>query len=186
MTGKAHRTRERILTAALDLFERQGYRATTVSQIAGAAGVTSMTFFRHFPTKDSVLVSDPYDPLIAQCVAAQPLELAPLERVRRGFLVALDGITPNEDSTARRRVALAGEHPELIGAVVAATQATQDAVADALVAQGIDRLDAVVAAAACLGALTAALLAWTSLPDDVGLNAVARRALDQLAMDGVR
>ncbi len=186
MTGKAQRTRERILVAALGLFERQGYRATTVAQIADAAGVTPMTFFRHFPTKDSVLVSDPYDPLIARCVAAQPLDLAPLERVRRGFLVALDGITPTEDSTARRRVALAAEHPELVGAVVAATQATQDAVSDALVAQGVDRLDAAVAAAACLGALTAALLAWPSLPDGVGLDAIARRALEQLAMGDVR
>ena len=51
VTSRTLRTRERILAVALDLFERQGYRATTVAQIADAAGVTSMTFFRHFPTK---------------------------------------------------------------------------------------------------------------------------------------
>lgn len=184
--GRAQRTRARILGAALDLFERQGYRATTVSQIAAAAGVTSMTFFRHFPTKDSVLVTDPYDPLIAEVVAAQPLELPVLERVRLGFLAALDGITPTEDATARRRVAVAAGQPELRGALAAATQATQDAVVARLVAQGVDPVDAAVVTAACLGAISAALLAWAAQPAEVTLEMVVRRALDQLAPGRVR
>jgi AcrR family transcriptional regulator len=41
--------------AALDLFSKRGYDATSVSDIAAAAGVTERTFFRHFPTKDAVL-----------------------------------------------------------------------------------------------------------------------------------
>jgi AcrR family transcriptional regulator len=182
--GRAQRTRARILAVALDLFERQGYRATTVSQIADAAGVTSMTFFRHFPTKDSVLISDPYDPLIAEAVAAQPPESSPLQRVRLGFLAALNDITPAEDTTARRRVALAAGLPELRGALAVATLATQDAVVAKLVVQGVDRVDAAVATAACLGALTAALFAWPEQPADVTLDAVVRRALDQLAQGG--
>ncbi len=181
-TARMVRTRERILAAALDLFERHGYRETTVAQIADAAGVTSMTFFRHFPTKDAVLVTDPYDPLIAEIVAAQPLGLPALERVRLGFLAALDGITPTEDATARRRVAVATGLPELRGALAASTQATQDAVVDALAGQGVDRLEAGIATGACRGGVTAALLAWPAMPPAVTLNAVVRRALDQLAI----
>ena len=49
--GKAERTRARILTAAMDLFTRGGYEKTTVAQIAAAAGVTEMTFYRHFGSK---------------------------------------------------------------------------------------------------------------------------------------
>ncbi|WP_166851013.1 TetR/AcrR family transcriptional regulator [Isoptericola sp. BMS4] len=166
-TPRALRTRARILDAALDLFEHQGYDATTVTQVADAAGVTQMTFFRHFPTKDAVLVSDPYDPLIAEAVGAQPRGLPPFERVRRGMLAALATIGPVEDATARRRVALVArlqrDAPALRGAVVAATGATEDAIADRLAADGTPPLDARVAAAACLGAATAALLA---LPDD--------------------
>ena len=52
--GKRESTRERLLLTALELFEEQGYEPTTVEQIARAAGVTPMTFFRHFPTKDAV------------------------------------------------------------------------------------------------------------------------------------
>jgi len=46
--------RERILAAAEELFRRQGFEATTVDQIAGAADVAQKTFFNHFPTKHSV------------------------------------------------------------------------------------------------------------------------------------
>ncbi len=186
VTSRTLRTRERILAVALDLFERQGYRATTVAQIADAAGVTSMTFFRHFPTKDAVLVTDPYDPLIAEAVAAQPLGLPALERVRLGFLTALDGITPTEDATARRRVAIATGLPELRGALAASTQATHDAIVDRLVGQGVDRLEAAVTTGACLGGVTAALLAWPAMPPEVTLGAVVRHALDQLKIGGNR
>jgi len=47
--------RERLVLAALDLFAEQGYDSTTVTQIAGRAGLTKTTFFRHFPDKREVL-----------------------------------------------------------------------------------------------------------------------------------
>src|SRR5665648_542403 len=82
-TPRAERTRARLQACALELFTAQGYDATTVEQIATAAGVSHMTFFRHFPTKESVLLEDPYDPLIGEAVRTQPTDLPPLERVRR-------------------------------------------------------------------------------------------------------
>ncbi|WP_423461817.1 TetR/AcrR family transcriptional regulator [Promicromonospora sp. MS192] len=184
VTPRSLRTRARILDAALDLFERQGYAATTVNQIADAAGVTPMTFFRHFPTKDAVLVTDPYDPLIAEAVGAQPVHLPPLERTRLGLLAALGDITPTEDATARRRVALVAASPALRAAVVIGTEATQEAIVQRLVADGVTRLDASIAASACLAATTAALLAWATEPDDVTLAHLVRHALAQLAPAG--
>lgn len=184
VTSRTLRTRARILAAALDLFERQGYDATTVNQIADAAGITSMTFFRHFPTKDAVLVADPYDPLIAEAVVAQPAQLPPLERTRLGLLAALGDITPVEDATARRRVALVAQTPSLRAAMAVGIDATQEAIVERLAGDGVDRLDAAVAASACLAATTAALLAWGSGPDDVTLADLVRRALTQLAPSG--
>jgi AcrR family transcriptional regulator len=143
-----------------------------------------MTFFRHFPTKDAVLVTDPYDPLIAEAVAAQPAELAPLERTRLGLLAALGDITPTEDATARRRVALVARSPALRAAVAVGTDATQAAIVERLVADGVDRLEATVAASACLAATTAALLAWGAAAEDVTLADLVRRALAQLAPAG--
>ena len=63
---KTARTRAALMAAAFELFARQGYEQTTVAQIAEAAGVTEMTFYRHFGSKDQLLVDDPYDPLIAE------------------------------------------------------------------------------------------------------------------------
>ncbi|MGI8625513.1 MAG: helix-turn-helix domain-containing protein, partial [Geodermatophilaceae bacterium] len=54
MKDRRTRTRERLSDAALDLFGVHGYDATTVAQIAAAAGVTEMTFFRHFRSKADV------------------------------------------------------------------------------------------------------------------------------------
>lgn len=44
----------RIQEHALRLFLRQGYDATTVEEIASAAGVSHMTFFRYFPTPPGI------------------------------------------------------------------------------------------------------------------------------------
>jgi len=52
------RTYADITDAALDLFGRQGFDATTVDQIAGAAGISAATFFRYFATKEDVLFTD--------------------------------------------------------------------------------------------------------------------------------
>ncbi|WP_309130704.1 helix-turn-helix domain-containing protein [Brevibacterium sp.] len=183
VTIRALRTRARILDAALDLFERQGYDATTVNEIAEAAGITPMTFFRHFPTKDAVLVTDPYDPLIAEAIGTQPVDLAPLERTRRGLLAALGDISALEDATAKRRVALVAESPALRAAAAVGTEATQQAIVERLVSDGAERLDATVAAAVCLAAATAALLAWGTAPDDTTLAGLVRHALTQLAPD---
>ena len=51
----APNARERLETAALDLFVENGYEETTVAQIADRAGLNRATFFRHFADKREVL-----------------------------------------------------------------------------------------------------------------------------------
>lgn len=52
---KKDNRRTRIREAALELFERKGFDATTVDEIAALADVGKGTFFNYFPTKQSVL-----------------------------------------------------------------------------------------------------------------------------------
>ncbi|SKC07919.1 TetR/AcrR family transcriptional regulator [Sphingopyxis flava] len=47
-------TRSRISDAALKLFRIEGFRSTTVEQIAELAGTTVPTFYRHFKSKDDL------------------------------------------------------------------------------------------------------------------------------------
>jgi AcrR family transcriptional regulator len=51
-------TREALRSSALELFRERGFDEVNVSDIAGAAGVTERTFYRHFATKESVLFQD--------------------------------------------------------------------------------------------------------------------------------
>lgn len=55
---KVIETRRSILVAARQLFEADGYAETTVERIAEAADVAPRTFFRYFPTKESLLFAD--------------------------------------------------------------------------------------------------------------------------------
>lgn len=48
-------TKDRILSAAIDLFSQYGYRAVTTKQIAEVALVNEVTLFRHFGTKRNLL-----------------------------------------------------------------------------------------------------------------------------------
>lgn len=49
--------RQRVSDVAVELFAERGYDATTVEDIAAAAGISERTFFRYFPTKDEVFFS---------------------------------------------------------------------------------------------------------------------------------
>jgi len=56
--GRDTRTppRERILMAARDLFYQHGIRAVGVEAVAEAAGTNKMTLYRHFPSKNDLIV----------------------------------------------------------------------------------------------------------------------------------
>lgn len=50
-----HDTRERIVVAADDLFYRQGFKATSFEDVAGAVGISRGNFYHHFRAKDAIL-----------------------------------------------------------------------------------------------------------------------------------
>ncbi len=56
LTPKAQHTRALILKTALDLFAEKGYEATTMRDIAQAAGVSLGLAYRYFASKESLLL----------------------------------------------------------------------------------------------------------------------------------
>lgn len=51
---RSRRSRSQILDAALELFSRRGFRATSVRDIASRAGVSTGNVYHHFPDKESL------------------------------------------------------------------------------------------------------------------------------------
>lgn len=48
-------TRRLLLSTALDLFQEKGYAATTIDEIAAAAGTTRVTFYAYFPCRADLM-----------------------------------------------------------------------------------------------------------------------------------
>lgn len=54
--GRTPRQRE-LLAAAASLFAQHGYHAVGINDISGSLGLTGPAFYRHFPSKEAVLVA---------------------------------------------------------------------------------------------------------------------------------
>ena len=176
-------THERLQDIGLALIIDEGYESVTVEQIARAAGVSHMTFFRHFPTKQSLVLQDPFDPEIAAAVTAQPRDLTALTRACRGVRTALDAMSVPEEEQVKKRVRIVATTPALTGGMWANTVATQSAVSQALT-EVSPPFESDVAAAATIGALTAAVLAWGTGDASTSLKENLMKALDILDPGG--
>jgi AcrR family transcriptional regulator len=166
---KAERTRAALFRAALELFDERGYDSTTAAAIADRAGVSEMTFFRYFPSKDSVLIADPYDPLIAEAIVRQPSDASPMAAAIGAIAEGWRSVPPPASAEVRDRLKIVSRTPSLRGAIARNNVATEAAIAGALVARGVAASDARITAAATMGALTASLLEWADGTDpDLG------------------
>lgn len=56
-TRSTHRSKTRLLDAALTVIRAKGYAATTIDDVCHAAGVTKGSFFHHFKSKDDLALS---------------------------------------------------------------------------------------------------------------------------------
>jgi AcrR family transcriptional regulator len=179
---KAERTRASLMRAALELFEERGYDSTTTAAIAQRAGVAEMTFFRHFPSKDSVLIADPYDPLIVEAITRQLAELSPLAAAIGAIADGWKSVPSAVNSEVRDRLRIVARTPSLRGAIARNNAATENAIAGALTGRGASKTEARIAAAATMAGLSAALLDWAD-GDDPDLGTAIDAALRVLQGD---
>src|SRR4051794_63114 len=79
--------RRQLAAAAMELFATRGYAATTVDDIAAAAGVARRTFFRHFRSKEEAIFPDHDDTLerAEAVLGAAPTHENPIDTVCRGI-----------------------------------------------------------------------------------------------------
>jgi len=115
----------------LELFIRNGFDATTVDEIADAAGIGRRTFFRYFPSKNDLPWGD-FDRLIAGMHAylmALPADVSIRVGIR-GAVLRFNEFPDVEDSYHRQRMSLLLTNPTLVGHSTLRFAAWREAVAD--------------------------------------------------------
>ena len=114
---------DEILDAALALMAENGYRDTTMLQVATRARASKNTLYQHFPTKQALFAA-----LVARAAAAMNADItaaldgnAPLEPTLRQFGIHLLTLLTGPQSLAINRAAIAEAHvaPELAQALAA-------------------------------------------------------------------
>jgi AcrR family transcriptional regulator len=182
-------TKHAIQEHALRLFAEKGYDATTVDEIAAAAGVSHMTFFRYFPTKEDVVLADEYDALIAERIRARPADESPIEKVRYALLHGLEQVYAANREILLARTRLIISTPQLRARLWEQQRATMELIAAALAPPGDPGHDehalrAQVVAAACLAAATIAVETWGESADGTPeLPDLMREALTMLSSE---
>jgi len=174
--------RERLTRAALELFAERGYDATTVADIAGRAGLTKSTFFRHFDDKRDVLFGGQQQMIsaLATVMASAPAEWSPLESIA-GALDAWGALFAPElrPSAAARQRVIRADSALRERELLKTTQLTA-ALVDALRACGTDDLTAHLTARIGMLALEIGYDRWAADTDELTLDDHVRAALREL------
>lgn len=170
----------RLSLAARELFVEQGYDQTTVADIAGRAGLTERTFFRHFSDKREVLFAgDLLVDRVTEYVAGAPADAAPIEVVALALEQASDVIT--EDPTwSRLRATIVAAHPELQERELLKMATLSQVIAGGLRERGVAAGDAVLAAESGVLAFRLAYERWAGGPASKRLAPVVRVVLREL------
>lgn len=158
-------SRERLVGAAVTLFVERGFAATTVEQIATAAGVTPRTFFRHFRDKEEVLFAeeDGLLPLLLSAIASLEPPFRAEELMRHALGALADRMEP-ERSRLRARHEIIMTDVALTGRELAKQAAWQPQIAAAIAARGFGEADAELLAAIGFALFRTAFVGW--LEDD--------------------
>ncbi|WP_051813334.1 TetR/AcrR family transcriptional regulator [Streptomyces sp. NRRL S-340] len=174
-------TRERLAQAALELYGERGYEQTTVAEIAGRAGLTERTFFRHYADKREVLFAGAGDleDLFAQAVAAAPESAAPLDAVAAG-LDAVGSFFAGRREFARTRQAVIMATAELRERELIKLASVSAALAATLRRRGVPEPAASLSAEAGVAVFKVGFERWVAPGEERDMAPLLRDSLDEL------
>lgn len=173
---------------AVRLFTERGYDATTVTDVADAAGVSPMTVYRHFPTKEDLVLVDQHGELVAERIAASSAAQPLVHRIGSALIdsaTALTGGRHGDDLTTNEQFLLARlklmiSTPALRAKHLDNHYALQQAIVEALRDDATDpdaAFHAQAAASACLAAMHTALVHWAADDGRTDLPELIEKAL---------
>jgi AcrR family transcriptional regulator len=157
---KKLKTRQAIRREAFRLIDENGYAGTTVEQIAEAAEVSPSTFFRYFPSKETLLFAEDLDPLVLAAFKEQPRELSLTQAFRRAYEATMASLSDEQVEFENIRQRLIFSIPELKGALYDEYHRTVGVAAKAIgdrIGRSAQDFDVRVFAGALVGAMMATL-----------------------------
>ncbi len=179
-------TRQQILAAGLRLFIERGYDATTVEDIADAAGLSPATVFRYFGTKEALLFAnhEQEEQDLREAVGRHRSLSDPRAVMVAAVLDFAAAMRPEEEEYTER-IRVIRSSPALMGAALR-TRASWQAVAARALAADSSReptLAEAVAAGAALATLHVAVQQWDAGGGRRELTDCVREALSALWPD---
>jgi AcrR family transcriptional regulator len=167
---KRERTRQALVDAAVDLFERHGYEQTTIAEIAATAEIGTRTFFNYFASKEDLLFPESDDRVQAtvDAIATRRPDDRPADVLLRALQDVAETGDDMIDQLAALRVRLTRTVPAVRGRGLQVQLDAQNEIARRLATAFPDELDEVSAAAlvgAFIGAITGALQILLEAPD---------------------
>ncbi|OMI87399.1 TetR/AcrR family transcriptional regulator [Streptomyces sp. BBFR25] len=180
---KKTKTREAIRAATYALVRQQGYEATTVERIAERAEVSPSTVLRYFPTKEDIVLTDEYDPVMAAELAARPADEPWSASLRHVLRKALDLGAGEEAELTRLRTRLLAEVPAVRSRMLENMSATGRVLARAIAGRtGLDPdgLEVRIVSMSLVGGLMEVSRYWAEHDHEENLAELVDRALDAL------
>ncbi|WP_128380862.1 TetR/AcrR family transcriptional regulator [Streptomyces cavernae] len=180
---KKIKTRTAIRDATYRLIREQGYDTTTIEQIAEAAEVSPSTVFRYFPTKEDIVLTDEYDPVIEEELRARPADEPWLDSLRHVMRRALGLLDTEEREVTRLRTRLMVEVPAVRSRMMESMSVTGRLLCRVIgerTGMDPDGLEVRVYAMALMGGLMETSLYWAESGHREDLAELVDRTLDVL------
>ncbi|MFI0941629.1 TetR/AcrR family transcriptional regulator [Streptomyces sp. NPDC021020] len=171
----------RLAKAALDLYRERGYEQTTVAEIAGRAGLTERTFFRHYADKREVLFAGSalLQEAFVAAVTGAPASAGPMRAVAAGLDAAAKLFTGRREF-ARERHAVITANSDLLERELIKLATLSAAVLAALRDRGVPEPAATVTAEAGVAVFKAGFERWVAAEESRDLPELIRDTLDTL------
>lgn len=174
--------RERLQTAALELFATQGFEQTSAAEIARSVGLTERTFFRHFSDKREVLFygQDQFLRAFVDGVNAAPPDASPLQVIASALHAAASFFPDDRRSYARMRRSVIDQNPALQERELHKLAGVATTVAAALRARGVAEPAATLAAQSGATVFGIAFAQWIRSGETRSLSSIASTVLREL------